>query len=148
MPQHIWGRFVWSWLLCSVHYDNSLDSIVSVLHTGNMIQLLTHVSYGFLAKNHAWSGSPVDTYSRHRSSQPRWAGKNVVGKVMWIHHLVCRCGCTCDQRIVFHSTWDKFCLGGLAKGANATPVLHTYYGDTTAQSQYKDSLAQVWGLPC
>ena len=27
-----------------------------------------------------------------------------VGKVMWIHHLVRRCGCTCDQWTVFHST--------------------------------------------
>ena len=26
----------------------------------------------------AWPGSPVNTYSRHRSSQPRWAGENVV----------------------------------------------------------------------
>ena len=61
MPQRIWGRqqvlqkippvFVWSWPLCTVHYDISLDSIVSVLHTGNMIQLLTHISFGFRAKN-------------------------------------------------------------------------------------------------
>ena len=34
----------------------------------------------FLAKNQmpAWSGSPVDTYSQHCSSQPRWARENVV----------------------------------------------------------------------
>ena len=31
-------------------------------------------------------------------------------------HLVCRC----DQWTVFHSTWDKFCLRGLAEGAKAT----------------------------
>ena len=51
-----------------------------------------------------------------------------VGKVMWRHHLVCRCGYTCDQWTLFHSAWDKFCLGGLAEGAKATTVLWRYQG--------------------
>ena len=144
MLQQIPPVFVWSWPLCTVHYDISLDSIVSVLHTGNMIQLLTHVSYGFLAKNQMldqalqWIRIPGIVHLNPDEPEIMLCWKSDV----------CRYGCTCDQWMVFHSTWDKFCLGGLAMGANATPVLHTYYGDTTAQSQYKDRLSQVWGLPC
>ena len=37
------------------------------------------------------------------STQMSWR-ECCVGKVMWIHHQVRRCGCTCDQWTVFHST--------------------------------------------
>ena len=85
----------------------------------SVVSLLPHS--GFLAKNQMPDQAlqqiriPASLISTQMSQR-----ECCVGKVMWIHHLV---------HSVFHSTWDKFCLGDLAEGAKATPVLCTYYGD-------------------
>ena len=112
-----------------------------------VVNLLSHA--GFLAKNHMpnqalqWIPIPGITHLNPDEPERMSCWKSDVNT-----YLVCRCGYACDQWTVFHSTWDKFCLGGLAEGAKATTVLRTYYGDTRAPSQCKDRLPQVWGFPC
>ena len=99
--------------ICMLYVCQPASSHVEMCRI-SWLSISYHVLFYWLRTR--WSGSPYIFPASLISTRMSWR-ECCVGKVMWIHHLVRRCGCICDQWAVFHSILRQIfpgrpCLGG------------------------------------